>query len=244
MIKRIIVFFSVIGLVVSVAGQKGGKHWTEWSKKDAEKTLNDSAWGQTQSEGKDSEPTSTSAITQVAAPRAATRELDRTGESGESKPSMSVKYRVRFLTAKPIREGFARMVLLSQAKPSEELTSQLQSFVDRDFGDHIVVAMAVETSDKRLGAFLTETFSSATAEMLQNKIYLERKDGKRLFLTGYQAPSDIMGAKFIFQRTLDGQPFLTAESDTVRFVALLGEKIKLSTRYKLSEMMYGGKLEY
>lgn len=242
--KRKLLTCFVLVLFVNAALAQKQKPWTEWSKKDAEKTLNDSAWGQTQSEGKDSEPTSTSAITQVAAPRAASRELDRTGESGQSKSSMSVKYRVRFLTAKPIREGFARMVLLSKDKPSDELNSQLQSFVDRDFGDHIVVAMAVETGDKRLGEFLSQTFSTATAEMLQDKIYLERKDGKRLFLKGYQAPSDIMGAKFIFPRTLDGQPFLTAESDTVRFVAVLSEKIKLSTRYKVSEMIYDGKLEY
>jgi len=62
-------------MVVSL-GLAQKKPWTEWTKKDVEKTLNDSAWGQTQSEGSDSSSsTSTSAITQVAAPRAADREV-------------------------------------------------------------------------------------------------------------------------------------------------------------------------
>ena len=52
-----------------------------------------------------------------------------------------------------------------------------------------------------------------------------------------------MGAKFVFKRTMDGQPFLT-ENDSVRFFAQLNEKMKLNTRYKLSDMVYDGKLEY
>ena len=42
---------------------------------------------------------------------------------------------------------------------------------------------------------------------------------------------------------MDGQPFLT-ENDSVRFSAQLNEKMKLNTRYKLSDMVYDGKLEY
>jgi len=45
-------------------------------------------------------------------------------------------------------------------------------------------------------------------------------------------------------RTLEGQPFLTTESDNVRFFAQLNEKMKLNVRYKVSDMMYDGKLEY
>ncbi|HET6893172.1 MAG TPA: hypothetical protein VFH31_18875 [Pyrinomonadaceae bacterium] len=243
-IKKSLIILAVVGLAVGAPVQKTAKPWTEWSKKDVEKMLNDSAWGQTQSEGESSEPSQTSAITQVAAPRAANRELDREGESPEVKKVKLVKYRVRFLTAKPIREAFARMVWLSQDKPSEELANQLQGFIDRDFGDYIVVVIGVETTDQRIGEVLTKTFSTATAEALQGKIYLERKDGKRASLIDYRPPTaDGMGAKFIFQRKIDGQPFLT-ETDNVRFVAMLNDKIKLNTRYKLSEMVYDGKLEY
>jgi hypothetical protein len=45
-------------------------------------------------------------------------------------------------------------------------------------------------------------------------------------------------------RTIDGQPFLTPQSDDLRFFAQLGERTKLNVKYKVSDMMYDGKLEY
>ena len=59
----------VIMMLAVVAVAQKDKPWTEWTKKDVEKTLNDSAWGQTQSEGGSgsSAPSTESAVTQVAA---------------------------------------------------------------------------------------------------------------------------------------------------------------------------------
>lgn len=236
--------FVILMLAAASLAQKQ-KPWTEWSKKDVDKTLNDSAWGQTQTEGSDSQSSSSSsAVTQVAAPRAADREISRQGESGEAKPSTVVKYSVRFLSAKPVRAAFARKVLLAKGQSDEALTTQLQTFIDRDFADYIVVSVGVEVADQKMAAPIMKAFTAANPEELQKTVYLERKDGKKLFLMDYRAPvEDGMGAKFVFRRTLDGQPFLS-ESDTVRFVAQLNERMKLNTRYKLSDMLYDGKLEY
>ena len=236
----------VMMLAVVVVAQKD-KPWTEWTKKDVEKTLNDSAWGQTQSEGGSSgssAQSSESAITQVAAQRSADRQLNRQGESGETKAVPYVKYHVRFLSAKPVRAAFARLVLLSKTEPDPALTAQLQGFIDRDFSEYIVVSVGVEVGDQRMAGPIMQAFTGATPEALQKTVYLERKDGKKLYLMDYRAPvEDGMGAKFIFKRMVDGQPFLT-ENDSVRFVAQLNEKMKLNTRYKLSDMLYDGKLEY
>jgi hypothetical protein len=241
--SAICVCFALVLLSGSVAAQKT-KPWMEWSKKECEKTLNDSAWSQTQTEETSRQPTQTSAVTQVAAPRAAGRELDREGESGENKPATPTKFFVRFLSAKPVRAAFARQVLLAQKEPNPELITQLQGFVDRNFADYIVVSVGVEVGDERQGAMLSRAFTAATTDALKQTVYLERKDGKRVFLMEYRAPvGDGMGAKFVFPRALDGQPFLS-EADNVRFYAQLSEKLKLNTRYRLSDMMYDGKLEY
>jgi hypothetical protein len=231
----------------SMLAQQSSKPWTEWSKKEVDKTLNDSAWGQTQSEGgQSSQPSSTSAISTTTTGRREDSNLTAAGrtESGDVKASPLVKYHMRFLSAKPVRAAFARMVLMSQAQPNPDLAGQLQEFVNRDFADYIVVTVSMEVSDQKRATPLLNAFTSATTEVLQKNVYLERKDGKRLFLMEYRAPSaDGMGAKFVFPRTVDGQPFLT-QSDNVRFVAQLNEKTKLNARYKLAEMMYEGKLEY
>ncbi len=238
----------VILVLAGLAVAQKQKPWTDWTKKDVEKTLSDSAWGQTQTEGgagAAASQSSDSAITQVAAQRSAERQLsNRQGESGEMKPAGYVKYQVRFLSAKPVRQAFARMVLLSKTEPDEALTTQLQGFIDRDFSDYIIVSVGVQVGDAKMAGPIMAAFSNATADALKENVYLERKDGKKLYLLDYRAPvEDGMGAKFIFKRVLDGQPFLS-ENDSVRFVAQLNEKMKLNTRYKLSDMLYDGKLEY
>lgn len=237
----------VVMMLAVVAVAQKDKPWTEWTKKDVEKTLNDSAWGQTQSEGGSggAQSSDTNAVTQVAHGRAGDRALStRQGESGESKPVPYVKYQVRFLSAKPVRAAFARLVLLSKTQPDEELQTQLQGFIDRDFSEYIVISVGVQVGDEKMAGPIMQAFTTATTEALQKNVYLERKDGKKLFLMDYRAPvEDGMGAKFVFKRVVDGQPFLT-ENDTVRFVAQLNEKMKLNTRYKLSDMLYDGKLEY
>ena len=248
--RRILFTCSLLILfAVSAAAQKT-KPWTEWSAKDAEKVLNDSAWGQTQTEGDtSSQPSQTSAITQTTAAKENTVKnagaIKNSAESGETMggASMSVHYRVRLLSAKPIRAAFVRMVELQGASP--EKVAQLRTFVDYDFSDYIVVTITMDGNDrKRMGGAMQE-ISSANAEALKNTTYLERKDGKRVALMDYRAPNpDGLGAKFVFPRTLDGKPFIEATSGEVRFSTEVGKAVKINKRFKVSDMMYDGKLEY
>lgn len=230
----------------SAFAQKQTKPWTELSEKEAARILNDSPWGQTQTEGDESRPEQQSAITQVAAPRSADRQLSREGEAPETRPSRVVKYRARFLSAKPVRGAIAKILLLKKGDTADEaLSTQLQEFVNRDFGDYVVVAVTPEAADPKVVGPMMQFLTTANAEIFKEKVYLERKDGKKLMLADYRPPGpDGMGAKFVFIRTLEGQPFLTAESDNVRFFAQFNEKMKLNVRYKVSDMMYDGKLEY
>jgi len=222
--------------------QEKAKPWTEWSKKDAEKILNDSAWGQSQIvENPDS--SSTSAITKTQG--AGNESVSRSGQSGESIGPRSISYRARFLTAKPVREAFARLVVLSQPSAGKELTDQLQGFIDRDFGKYLVVAFSVDSSDPKTATGTMAAIARMNAEMLKGKVYLERKDGKRIELIDYKPPiADNMGAKFVFERELDGQPFLTSESDSVKFIMEPSDKLKVNLRFKVATMVYNGKLEY
>src|SRR5215471_21194324 len=83
------------------------KPWTEWSEKDAEKILNDSAWGQTQTEETSSQSTQMSAVSSTTAAKERTvRDAGAaasSAQSGESRAPATMHYRVRLLTAKPIR---------------------------------------------------------------------------------------------------------------------------------------------
>jgi hypothetical protein len=249
--RKALFSFSILILFAGAAAAQKTKPWTEWTEKDAEKILNDSAWGQTQTEANtSSQPSSTSAITQTTAAKENTVKnagaIGNSAESGEKMgggPSMSVHYRVRLLSAKPIRAAFVRKIELQGAPP--EKVAQLRPFVDRDFGDYIVVTISMEGNDpKRMGPASAE-ISKADPAALKTTTYLERKDGKRVSLMDYRAPiQDGLGAKFVFPRMLDGKPFIEANSGEVRFSTEVGKSLKISRRFKVSEMMYDGKLEY
>jgi hypothetical protein len=229
--------------------------WTKLSKSDAEHVLNSSAWGRTQTETDTSElfysPTKpgTSSIGQSSASRstAGTQQQinNNRADRGATNDAISVNYRVRLLSAKPVREAISRLVMLENTQAIESIASLMQPFVDRDFSQFIVVSVVFDSTDGRFSGPALQAFSSATGDTLRNKTYLERKDGKRLYLYDYRAPqADGLGAKFVFERAPDGKPFIGADSGNFRFYSEIGDKIKLNVKYNIAEMMYNGVLEY
>jgi hypothetical protein len=245
--KRIFVVGALICLFAAAAVAQKNKPWTEWTAKDAEKILNDSAWGQTQTEESGgSESAQTSAISSTtAAKEKNVRSADAaasSAESGETKAPVALHYRVRFLSAKPIRAAFVRMVEL-QGAPAERVT-ELKPFVDGDFGNYIVITITPE-GDRRRQMAVLQALSTADENTLKGTTYLERKDGTRLAMSQYRAPNqDGLGAKFVFPRTVEGKPFIDAAAGEVKFEIELGKLLKINRRFKISDMMYDGKLEF
>ena len=227
--KKATFLLLVVTMLTTLTIAQKSKPWAEWTKKEVEKMLYDSAWGQTQVETDTSEMTVTFG--------------QATNVNGASNnQSIDYKYHIMFFSAKPIREAFARRVLLDNPGLKPE---QLNNFVNGDYTEIIAVAVIHESKDQRFLRIMDEAIKSSTEETLKSRCYLERGDGKRLFLTGYEPPaSDRTGAKLVFPRTLDGQPFLTSESNNVRVVADFGNGVKLNRRFKISDMMYDGNLEY
>lgn len=85
---------------------------------------------------------------------------------------------------------------------------------------------------------------SAITATLKNETYLER-DGKRHFLHEYVPPgADGFGARFIFLRNIDDQPFIDGNSGEVRFFTKYPNGLKVDRRFKVSDMLYEGQLEY
>lgn len=238
--KKLFLVFVFCAFAVSGMGQDVSKPWTDWSKKDAEKVLNDSAWGQSYTQ-EISVPTSTAATTRTSGGFAG----ENRGESGENKAPTPMKYRARLLTAKPVREAFSRIILLQQPNAPADLKTQLQGFIDRDFGDYLVISFSIEGGSPQMAKGSEMMLARLTADALKDKVYLERKDGKRATFIDYKAPvGDGMGAKIVFSRTLDGQPFLGAGDDVLKFNFEMNERSKISVKFKASGMTYGGKLEY
>jgi len=244
--KFAIMLMFVFALVLGAGAQKKMKPWTEWSEKDVNKMLNESAWGQTQTETDTSEMFYTPSSSNRNP--IGNRPLDGPSGSGNDRSTQgqlnqetSVNYRIRLLTAKPIRQALARRAQLK----NPELAEQLKAFAEQQTDKYIVVAVDYDSKDRRYSGPAMQIFNSANTGVLKNNTYLETNDGKRLFLQEYIAPiNDGMGAKFVFPRNIDNGPFVNEQGGFLRFYSEMAKNIKLNMRFKIADMLYDGKLEY
>ena len=124
------------------------------------------------------------------------------------------------------------------------MMERMHAFANVKGGDSIILTVTADSTDRRhLGPAMTEMSSSITAT-LKNEAYLER-DGKRNFLHEYIPPGqDGFGARFIFLRVVDEQPFINSNTGEVRFVTKYSNGMKVDRKFKVSDMMYEGQLEY
>jgi hypothetical protein len=257
-VSRVVTATLMVGLLAAGVVAQQNPAWTEWTQKDADKILNDSPWGQTQTDTNTSEMVYSPTVGSAAG-SAGTRPARTTGvrdeqadrnrnraTEGAYNQAVTINYRIRFLSARPVREALAAIILHQQASASaDQVRRQMQQFVDRNFGDYIVVAVSYDASDQRLSGKAFQDFNTAMADTLKNNTYLERSDGKRVFLMDYRAPvDDGIGARFVFPRIVDGRAFLNSESRDVRFYSEVGANVKLNLRFKVADMVYHGKLEY
>ena len=231
------------------------KPYTEWSEKDTQKLLEDSPWAKTQS---------------FVANNGA---MDGSGTSGRSRGNQSnntsvggvtggsrlltsqINFRVRFFSAKPVREATCRKMALDQkGNVSEDLTSRFYNLINANFGDLIVVTIICDSEQS--GGPLQEAqtlLQNQTTAKLKDNTYLEVK-GQKVFLKEYQAPrGDVFGARLIFPRLVDGKPFITPEASEIHFYSELSSgnaassnatPFTLNLRFKVSAMSYQGNLEY
>jgi hypothetical protein len=225
-------------LCLTLAAQnKKSKDWTEWSKDEAQKMLNDSPWAQTQTYTDTSQMTYSPTAPGVASSSAG---------QGATNQATNVKYRIRFFSARPVRQALVRSILLGMKSPPDAQTlERLKGFAELQASNSIIVTVSYEASDGRLAGAAMQNFGAATTGSLKNSTYLERKDGKRLFLAEYVPPGkDGFGARFIFPRELDGRPFVTPEAGEVRFFSPVARSAELNMRFKVERMIYNDALEY
>lgn len=241
------VFLASLTAITTIWAQKKYKPWTEWNEKDALKMLDESPWGQTQTDTNTAEmfynPTASGGGNNRAAIGGATGSTNNRGTEGATNQAVKMNYRIRLLSARPIRQAFARRLMLQN--PQAE--AQLKAFADQRSADFVVVAVDYDCSDQRFTNRAMQAFNATTIGALTNVAYLERKDGKRVFIKDFKAPiNDGMGAKFVFPRKLEGEDrlFIKEDDGYLRFYAEIGKDIKLNMRFKVTEMTYDGSLEY
>lgn len=226
----------------SVAQNQKEKPWTEWTQKEAEKVLSSSPWAQAQVDT----DTTEMFFTPTNDPRVRGREQAGEGnrvESGARNQAVNLKFVVRFFSARPVRQALVRLLELKN-KPEPDMIERMHAFANVKSGESIILTLLVESTDQRYTTPAMQAMNSAVTATLKNETYLER-NGKRNFLHEYVPPGkDGFGARFIFLRTVDEQLFIKEDSGEVRFFTKYPNGMKVDRRFKVSEMMYEGQLEY
>ncbi len=225
----------------SSPAQKAEKPWTEWTQKEAEKVLSSSPWSQAQVDTDTSEMFFTP-TNDPARGRTQSNDGQRLG-TGATNQAVNVKFVVRFFSARPVRQALIRLIELKN-KPEPAVLERMHQFAEVKSGESIILTLTVETTDQRYMGQAMQAISSAVTATLKNETYLER-DGKRNFLHEYIPPGqDGFGARFIFLRIADEQPFINSNTGEVRFVTKYPNGMKVDRKFKVSDMMYEGQLEY
>src|SRR5215471_8544376 len=209
--KLAITLMFVFAFVLVAGAQKKTKPWDEWNEKEVQKMLDDSPWGQTQTQTNTSE--------MFYSPNDPNTSSGSRSREGAYNQAVNLNFRIRLLSAKPIRQAFARNVAIK----NPQLMDKLRAFADQKSDLYIVVAVDYDSTDQRFTGKAMQAFNSALTSALKNTTYLETNNGKRAFLQEYMAPiKDGMGAKFVFPRTLDDKPFVGPESGFLRFYSEVG----------------------
>lgn len=243
--KLVLLISIVLAALASVGfAQKADKPWTEWTKEEVQKILESSPWAQVQNDTDTSQqffsPTSAPGINGAQA----NSNTDSRLAQGATNQAVSVKYFVRLFSARPIRQALIRQILLKQ-KPPDEAFARMRQFAEVKSENSIIVTVTYESTDQRAGNKVMQAFNSAITSTLKNNTYLQRTDGKQVFLEEYIPPGkDGFGARFIFLRFPDEKPFVDAKTTDLRFYSQFSSDMKIDRRFKLAAMMYQGELEY
>ncbi len=229
--------------------RRQAKPWMQWSEQDAKKILADSPWAQTleQIDAPEMFPNAGQyiIIPKYGDPSTYSKPNQKVGDFADS-----VNYYVRFLSARPIREALVRVAQLRQQKIDPEFQKEQRDFIDSKFDRRIVVTITFACRNQRYFQPVMHLFNGGSLSTLKNIVFLELEDGRRVFLEDYNAPgADGLGAKFMFPRYVNGTPFITAKSKSVRFFAKLtraeaSRPLIFNMRFKVSDFMYDGVLEF
>ena len=223
----------VLGFVLAVGvawGSPQEEPFREWSLDDAVRVLNSSAWAR--------QETFTRVVSGVGS-----------GVSGEKE--IYNTFYIRFLSARPIREAYARVQQIQHGYDewsSEErqiLDGLTSAGVELDVDDWIVLTVSFRSNDPNEESLVRQFFQSQTSQTLQNKAFLSTGQYSQVRLAAYFPPSEEgVGAKFIFPRRIDGAPVVSEENSQIVFELLEvpGASPQLRSSFVVRDMVLDGEL--
>ncbi len=160
---------------------------------------------------------------------------------------------IRFLSARPVREAFARVQQINHGYDRMSIEQKRRfeiaqaSNLNMDVSRWIVVSVSFRSNDPNEESSVRRFFQSETVKTLKNKVYLSTAACPQLELSAYFPPrEESVGAKFVFPRELSGAPVLTKECDTItlEMLGFTGADSRLRATFSVRPMTVGGEIVF
>jgi len=131
---------------------------------------------------------------------------------------------VRFLSARPIREAYARLRQI-QARYDQldkdakrDIDASLAPGLNLDVSRWIVVTLGFRSNDPSVELRIKQFLEVQTTETMKTRAYLSSPRFPQLKLAAYFPPKEEeVGAKFVFPRAFEGAPIVGPEDSLVTF---------------------------
>lgn len=225
----------ILGLILALAGGSNASKiiqepFLNWSRDKAVEILNSSPWARQET------------FTQIVSGQGS-------GRSGEKE--IYNTFYVRFLSARPIREAYARIQQLqygydsmSPEDKSKFEEAQLPN-LKMDVSQWIVVSISFRSNDPNEESDVRRFFQSETVRTLKTKAFLSTPTCSQVELSAYFPPrEESVGAKFVFRRVVDGIPVVTEDCKSVVFELLdvPGANPNLRAIFSVAPMILDGEI--
>lgn len=200
---RIRLWIPILAAVWVVAASGPSTDFRSWSLEKAIQILNDSPWARQET---------------------FTRVVGGVGSGIRGEKEIYNTFFVRFLSARPIREAFARIneIRLHEEgfslSESEELRARIRRNLEIDVSRWIVVTVSSRSNNPSEEERVSQFFQVQNVESLRNQAFLSTAAFPRLQLVAYYPPRDeLVGAKFVFPRQVSGKAVVRREDKAVTF---------------------------
>ena len=173
------------------------------------------------------------------------------GVSGEKE--IYNRFYVRFLSARPIREAYARIQQIQNgydrmpAKEKEQFAKAQMPNLDWDASQWIVVSVGFRSNDPNEESEVRRFFQSETVKTLKNKVFLSTASSPQVELSAYVPQrEESVGSKFVFPREVNGVPVVTRECTdiTLELLNVTADIPRLRTIFAVKPMIVDGQLVF
>ncbi|MBN2338765.1 MAG: hypothetical protein JXP48_09515 [Acidobacteria bacterium] len=219
-------------LAFSATSWGGLEPFSKWSLEGAVKVLNDSPWAR--------QETFTRVIRGVGS-----------GISGEKE--IYNTFYVRFLSARPVREAYARIQQIQHGydrmtpEEKQRFESLQAANLDMDVSQWIVLSVGFRSNDPNEESAIRRFFQSETVETLRSKAFLSTPSCPQVELIAYfPHQEESVGAKFVFPREVDGVPVIGEHCPniTLELLDVPGTESRLYAKFEVKSMRVGDQLVF